>query len=502
MRAAPVACALVLAQAAALAAGQPLRGRIVERVACAGDHTQTYTVYLPPGYVPPAAGSRRWPVLFIFDPGGRGTEAARIFVDAAEELGWILASSDNTRSGEPDTNARAVGAMWPDVRSRFAVDPRRIYAAGFSAGAGLAWGLAAGSGELAGIIGAGGQFKRERMRQGGRFAVFASAGLDDFNYLQMRDLHAEMVRQRRPTRFEAFEGEHEWMPPVLARDAVGWLEVLAMKDGRRPPDRQLVGTLLEGELGRAAALEAAGDVTGAARRYASVVDAYGGLADVGAARAAHDRLSASRAAKDAERADRQWLEWERIEVRRVARVFVELSTREPGTTPAAAAQEFRLADLQARAKRPALEGHAARRVINWVFIQASWLVWEEVQAKGNLGTALLLQHVAIAIAPDSPGAHVRLAITYARGSQRQAAIGALRRAVDLGFADADRLERDPDLATLKDAPEFQELIARMRHPAEAASSRPMADAGGRQRGAPATGGRTSADRPASPEAPA
>ena len=484
MRAPCLACALLLVQAGTLPATQPLEGRIVERVACAGDSTQTYTVYLPPGYAPPTTHGRRFPVLFIFDPGGRGTEAARVFVDAAGELGWILASSDNTRSGEPDANARAVGAMWPDVRGRFAIDPRRIYAAGFSAGAGLAWGLAAGSGEVAGIILAGGQFKKERMRQGARFAVFASAGLDDFNHLQMRDLHAEMVRQKRPARFEAFEGEHEWMPPVLARDAVGWLEVLAMKEGRRAPDPQLARTLLQRELDRAAALEATGDVTGAARRYASIIDAYDGLADVGAARAARDRLSPSRAAKDAERADQRWLEWERIEVRRVAGVFVGLSNREATGTASEAVRDFRLADLQARAQRPSFEGHAARRVINWLFIQASWLVWEEVLAKGNLGSALLLQQVAIAIAPDSPGAHVRLAITHARGSQRKAAVEALRRAVDLGFADADRLEREPDLATLKDDPQFQELIARMRHPVGTGcqevrrEARPLRAAGG------------------------
>jgi hypothetical protein len=51
--------------------------------------------------------------------------AARIFKDAAERFGWIIA--DNTRSDGPwESNRRAVAAMWPDALMRYAVDERRI----------------------------------------------------------------------------------------------------------------------------------------------------------------------------------------------------------------------------------------------------------------------------------------------------------------------------------------------------------------------------------------
>jgi hypothetical protein len=96
-------------------------GTFVEKVACANDATQTYTLFLPTAYTP----QRQWPLLFVFDPRGRGTMAARIFKDAAERFGWIIA--DNTRSDGPwESNRRAVAAMWPDALMRYAVDERRI----------------------------------------------------------------------------------------------------------------------------------------------------------------------------------------------------------------------------------------------------------------------------------------------------------------------------------------------------------------------------------------
>ncbi len=86
------------------------------------------------------AGARKWPVLILFDPRSRGKLAAELFRGAADEFGWILASSNNTMSDGPgEPNARAINAMIPDVMKRLPIDEKRIYAGGFSGGAVLAW---------------------------------------------------------------------------------------------------------------------------------------------------------------------------------------------------------------------------------------------------------------------------------------------------------------------------------------------------------------------------
>jgi hypothetical protein len=103
------------------------RGRLVENVACQRDNSQTYTLYLPSQY----SGDRRWPLLLIFDPRGRGTFAAEIFREPAEKYGWILMSSNNTRSDGPwEPNQRALAP----------------------GGAVVAWALAQRTQEIAGVI--------------------------------------------------------------------------------------------------------------------------------------------------------------------------------------------------------------------------------------------------------------------------------------------------------------------------------------------------------------
>ena len=119
--------ALAAAPAAARTEAPLPLGRVVERVACAADASQSYALYLPSGYTP----ERRWPILYAFDPRERGELPVELVRATAEELGWIVASTHNFRSDEP-TTAGAVAAMkalWEDTHARLAIDPRRVYAA-------------------------------------------------------------------------------------------------------------------------------------------------------------------------------------------------------------------------------------------------------------------------------------------------------------------------------------------------------------------------------------
>src|SRR2546425_6708934 len=90
------------------AAAQTPAGRLEERVTSATDTSQTFALYLPPGYTT----ERRWPVLFALDPRGRALLGLKRFQDGAARLGWVVLSSYNTLSdGPPEPNVAAVNAM-------------------------------------------------------------------------------------------------------------------------------------------------------------------------------------------------------------------------------------------------------------------------------------------------------------------------------------------------------------------------------------------------------
>lgn len=207
------------------------RGVLHERIATTPDPTQSFTLFLPTAFDP----ARRWPLLLVFDPRARGRLGAELFAPAAERWGWIVASSENTRSdGDFEVNRRAVNAMFPDLVARLPVDERRIYATGFSGGAIVAWILGQSTGRLAGVIAVGGRPVEGHDRLPPSFDVWIEAGRTDFNYQPSLQLAALAAKGDRAHRFEVFEGRHEWFPPEDAARAVAWLELAAARDGTAP----------------------------------------------------------------------------------------------------------------------------------------------------------------------------------------------------------------------------------------------------------------------------
>ena len=111
---------------------------------------------------------------------------------------------------------------------------------------------------------------------------------------------------------------------LIAR-AFGWMEIVAMKEGRGPRDADLARTLLAEDMARARTLEERALFTEAWRSYGAIASSYAGLVDVSEAeRRAHSLESDTRfksARKTEERADRR----EQEQAVALARVLSRLS---------------------------------------------------------------------------------------------------------------------------------------------------------------------------------
>src|SRR5262245_16547303 len=177
------------------AASPPQPGKLTEGIACPSDPTQTYTIYLPSTYTT----SRTWPVLFVFDPGGRGARAAEVFREAAEKYGWIVVGSENSRNGPWEPTRRSITAMWPAVLQAYAINRDRVYAGGHSGGASVAWTLASETGQIAGVIGSGEPNPPPESKIG-TFAWFGTAGHADFNFIEVRTIDARVAKAAAPHR--------------------------------------------------------------------------------------------------------------------------------------------------------------------------------------------------------------------------------------------------------------------------------------------------------------
>jgi pimeloyl-ACP methyl ester carboxylesterase len=220
-----VAQVSAVAQVVGVAQVSGLRtGQIIDPVQCAADPSQTYALYLPSHY----SAHRRWNLILAFDPRGQGRQGVEHLQAAAEKYGYIVAGSNNSRNGPPQVSLTAAQAMWTDVGKRLSINPKRTYTAGLSGGARIAMKVALDSDQIAGVIASSAGFPPGHRRSDLRFVVFGTAGTEDFNYLEMRQLDQELSS---PHRVVIFEGGHTWLPSALAVEAVEWLELQAAHPG-------------------------------------------------------------------------------------------------------------------------------------------------------------------------------------------------------------------------------------------------------------------------------
>ncbi|RPI55820.1 MAG: hypothetical protein EHM55_06695 [Acidobacteria bacterium] len=244
-------------------------GQIIDRVTCAADPSQSYALFVPADYTP----ARSWPVVFAFDPGGRGRTPVERYQAAAARYGYIVVGSNNSRNGSTEI-PRILAAMTNDVAARLAVDPKRVYLAGMSGGARVALGIALASKEIAGVIASSAGYPDNRLRKTLPFPMFATAGTDDFNHLEMRRLDRELTT---PHRLAIFNGGHVWLSSDLALQAVEWLELHAMKAGLKARDTAEIERLFASRMAAAASGRSDKETF---RVLQAIVDDFQGLRDV------------------------------------------------------------------------------------------------------------------------------------------------------------------------------------------------------------------------------
>ncbi len=202
----------------------------IHDVNCAADPSQSYALYLPSTYVP----SKRWPIIYFFDPGGRGRRPLELYKDVAEQYGFVMAGSNNSRNFGSDPS-RSVNAIWQDTHLRFALDGRLTYASGFSGGARVAGLMAT---ELRAMPDgrsdrARGRISNQRGRWKRQVALFLRRRGSGLQLVRGCDVRREAKSKACLIGCRSFSGPHQWAPAAVMEDAIEWLLLKAMQSGIR-----------------------------------------------------------------------------------------------------------------------------------------------------------------------------------------------------------------------------------------------------------------------------
>lgn len=439
--------------------GAPLEtGGVIPRVVCAAAPEQSYALYLPPTYHP----GKPWPIIYAFDPGAQGRHPVEQMKAQAEKYGYILAGSNNSRNGPRQPQLEAAEAVLNDTASRLSLDRNRMYFTGFSGG-GRVSGMVAFlcQGCAAGVIAHGAGLPLDSRAEQVSFGVFVTAGDTDFNLEEVSRLAERLEELGKPNRLRVFAGPHDWPPAEVWAEAFAWIELIAMKEGRRPKDPAFIAAQFARGWERAAAGEATAPHA-AYEEYRRLAREFEGLADASAFARKAAELKDSPAVREGRRQQDE-------EFRRTKEMWEELgrrvvAVRQNTEGRAALLGELRghvdALDAEATQTRDAPKARAIRRALASAFAFAIEQGGEHWERKDYF-MALVHFEAAAEIYPRSPGPAYQIARAYARLGDRRNALRALRNAADRGMTDTALLREAPEFAPWRARPDFQKILARV-----------------------------------------
>lgn len=426
-------------------------GQLIQHVNTAAGFS--YALYLPSSYTT----QREWPVVFVLDPGGRGASAAERFIQGAEKFGYVVAASNDSRNGP--IRMDAISAMVDDITGRVTLDKRRIYFSGMSGGARTAIYVANKCKDCAGVIAVGAGFSEEKSFDSKRLVFFGIAGLYDFNYPELLRNHRALQRQHATSRFESFDGDHQWAPAAELARAMAWLRLQEMARATAPSDPEFIGFAFEQDMTAARKLQNDGQSYRAYLAYQQIVADFASLHDTAGATTELQQLKDRPEVKNGEKVEREQLQAQQRMEAPVLKVLYDLEsgTAEPANTLRAQALA---ADLRKSLEREkdSNRGVPLRRTLGNIRIVAFGASETTRRRKDYSGTAALYA-IARETRPDSPELTYNVACAYALQGDKKKALRELQKAIELGFRDIDNMRADSDLESLRKEPEFQKLIA-------------------------------------------
>ena len=457
--------ALLLSLGAQISRGQtekpvylPSPGQIVN-VVCASDTNQSYALYLPSAYTV----TKRWPIIYFFDPGGRGRRPIDLYKDLAETYGFIFAGSNNSRNFSDD-ESKAVNSIWQDTHVRLSLDDRRVYTSGFSGGARVAGAMALSSpGQISGVIAHGAGYPTTRRNSNDKLLYYFAVGDKDFNWQEVITIGHERGKEGLPYRVNVYSGTHQWATVPVMEDAVQWLQLKAMQTGSLTRDAALVDRQFQNLQKKADDAGEKHDALAQLAAYEYMVSDFTGLRDVSQASAKVAALKQSPAVKAALKNEQEQIS-EQLRIER--EISPKLRTYESGDVPDPNALRIEilqamngLKDQAAHAKREE-ERLVRQRAFQVMMVEGMENGQQEFQAK-HFDKAESCFDLMRQIS-DEPWPALLLAETRAAMGNKKQALKDLRDAVHRGLKDAEVLESDKQLQVLSAEPDFQKLLAELK----------------------------------------
>ncbi|MBI4647253.1 MAG: hypothetical protein HY738_11865 [Bacteroidia bacterium] len=410
---------------------------------------------------------KKWPVLFLFDAHARGKLAVEKFKDAAENLGYILIASNNSKNGlSLETSALIANNLIGDGEKRIAIDKNRIYACGFSGGARVAAYLAINRNDIKGVIGCGAGFPSQQQQVFRKFDYLGIAGKEDFNLLELQELAQSLENNKFRHLLLTFYGKHDWPPPETVQDAFLWLECKAIKDKLIPQNDTLITEIINSFQSRIKTAKKINNYIDEADCYRMLINYLDGIMDISSYQEELTKLEQNEKYQERQEHENKIFAEEKSEQKRFFDAFVNTTYTIDWWK-----KEVEQINKRNKKEKDKIKFFADKRLLNYLSLLA-YTHSENALNSGQIGYAGRFLEIYYLVDPENPDCSFLWACfhtlkgdsafaagdTAASTDEYDKAFGVLQNAIKLGFNDIERLKEEPILQKLKNDNRFDSIV--------------------------------------------
>jgi hypothetical protein len=217
-----------------------LRGAISENLVVNDTVVETFSLYLPSNF----EVNKAWPVVFVMDLKGNGKAAVSMLMRAAEQEGYVLASSDNiSDSLSISLNVRIATRMFNSVISTIPLAENRMYTAGFGSSAMFASILPTFVRNINGVISIGASVGNvEILNPKQPFQFVGLVNRKDYNFTEMLNSRELLNKLKFPNELIVFDGDRMLPEGGLIANAFRMLTLTSMAKGHLQRNDSLINS--------------------------------------------------------------------------------------------------------------------------------------------------------------------------------------------------------------------------------------------------------------------
>ncbi len=430
------------------------KGIVTDSLKIADSINESFALYLPMDF----QEGKKWPLILVFDPEGRGKTAAQLFRNTAEQQGYVIASSNNI-SPEKDLveNVKTAVRLANTVTGTFSIDPRQVSTAGSMDGGKVASSMPLLNPDILGVVAVGNHWINfDRLDKKNNFIFIGMVGDEHFTSESMK-MTAEVLRSMKfPSQVYTYEGNGDWPEPQMINSAVGALTLAAMRESLRPNDPVLIQKLYDQDLSRANELMSKSKLVDAYSFLNLLKDKYKGLSSTDVIEEKLDQLERSRNFKEQDRELSAILEKEE----RLLNDFVyylgeDIQTENFENLGWWNYQKMELDSLSAKGDA---EGKMARRLQSLISELAQAYREDLVEKHASLEKKLLTNMILTIFDPTNYKAYKEIISLSAQDDDFGTALFYLEEMLKHGYKNKDGLYNIEGTLGLKLTPEYNQLV--------------------------------------------